>query len=325
MQKRLILRTDANTKIGRGHLSRCLAIASMLKKDIDILFVFFYENKKYISESLVDFNCKYINNDDDLYQLINQDDLFWIDGYNFTENWKRKIQQQVYKLIETNDIPYHSKYVDVLFNHTPGINRLQYISKNTECYLGLKYALLRSKFLVNTINIKPQLSGNGVFICFGGADPFNLGYKIVSNLIKNNFSDPIYWVTNNTEYEACNDHYNINHLSNLTEDGMISYMTEAKVLLIPSSVLSIEAIALRKPVYTCYFVNNQKLIYNGLLSSNLVSGSSYIETDDDIENTVVGFLKYYCDVDLHKQQIENQTKILDRKSTSRIIKIINNM
>ena len=45
MKRRLIFRADANTKIGRGHLSRCLAIADMLENDFEIFICVLYRKQ----------------------------------------------------------------------------------------------------------------------------------------------------------------------------------------------------------------------------------------------------------------------------------------
>jgi hypothetical protein len=95
-------------------------------------------------------------------------------------------------------------------------------------------------------------------------------------------------------------------------------MSKAKVVLIPSSVLSFEAMALRKPIFTCYFVDNQKLIHQGLVEEGLVQGVGYVETRKDVENSIVNFLKYYDNTNIHIEQIKKQQKLLDGKSGSRI-------
>lgn len=326
MQGRLIFRTEANTTIGRGHLSRCIAIADMLKNEIAILFVILKSNEEFIANILNNYAFKSINNEEDLVELLQKEDLLWIDGYSFNEDWKKQMRPLVKRLIETNDIPYIPKNVDILFNQTPGLKKNQFIDDNasvTKLYLGLDYALLRQKFLNNAKTSVPKLNDSGAFICFGGADPYNLGEKFVCALLENGFSDPIYWVSNNTEiHRTAYNNKNMFILSDLNEVEMIETMSQAKVMLIPSSVLSFEAIALRKPIFTCYFVDNQKLIHQGLFRNGLARCVGYLETRKDVENAVVDFLEYYNKTEIQLQQIIKQTKILDGKSDSRIKKII---
>ena len=276
---RLIFRTDANATIGRGHLSRCMAVADMMNKKIEIIFVINQFNEEYVSGILKNYNYLTIINDEDILDILKIDDLLWLDGYHFTEAWKSKIRVKVKKLIETNDIPYPVKNVDILINHTPGLTKKLFKGSDsgTALYLGLEYVLLRQRFLQAAQTTLPTISGKGVFICFGAADTFRLGEKFVQALINSEFTDPILWVTDLTGIRNDYKKYkNVIILSNLSQEDMISNMNKAKVMIIPSSVLSFEAIALRKPVFTCYFVENQKLIHQGLLMNGLASGIGYI-------------------------------------------------
>jgi hypothetical protein len=101
-------------------------------------------------------------------------------------------------------------------------------------------------------------------------------------------------------------------------------MTIAKVVLIPSSVLSFEAMAIRKPIFKCFFVDDQKIINKGLLKQELAHGVGYIETKKDVELVISNFLNFYDDDDLHLKQTIKQTELLDGKSQKRISEILLN-
>ena len=325
MQRRLIFRAEANETIGRGHISRCMAVADMLKDDIEILFICLRINKSYVERIVNDYKLLTIENEKGFHKIITKDDLLWIDGYHFTEAWKRETRPLVNKLIETNDIPYEAINIDILINHTPGLTKEHFSgsAKNTNLYLGLDYALLRQKFLQRARENKPEPNGSGVFVCFGGADTFDLGEKFVSTLLENKFSDPIYWVSNDADrHRAIYKNKNIIILSGLNEDQMIETMSKAKVMLIPSSVLSFEAMALRKPIFTCYFVDNQKLIHEGLVKNNLVKGVGLVENEKGVSNAVKAFLNYYYNDELHMMQVENQIEELDGNSDVRLKGVI---
>lgn len=325
MSRKLIFRAEVSQVIGRGHLSRCLAIAEMLKSKFEVAFVFLKSEENYASKLINDYKYFLIEDENDLLKILQNEDIFWIDGYHFKEDWKKKIHKLVGKFIETNDIPYKSENVDVIFNQTPGLEKTQFKDTKAALYLGLDYALLRQNFLETATKPIRLDKGKGIFVCFGGADTFKLGNKFVDELLKNNFKDPIYWVTNATTIEEQKySTKNVTILSNLSEKEMIHYMTIAKVVLIPSSVLSFEAMAIRKPIFTCYFVDNQKLINKGLLKQELAHGVGYIETEKDVELVISNFLNFYDDDDLHLKQTIKQTELLDGKSQKRISEILLN-
>lgn len=325
MLPRLLFRVEADAIIGRGHVSRCMAVADMLTDEFEVLFVVSLSSQDYVRPIIGNHQLLIIATEEDLFSLLKKEDILWIDGYDFTEEWKGNVRARVRKLIETNDIPYPVRNVDIVFNHTPGLTKDMFKGGDpkTEIYLGLSYSLVRPIFRNIAKEKKPKIEGEGVFICFGGADTFGLGEKFTQALIAKNFQDPIYWVTAkvpvNSDYAYSESLF---ILSNLNEDEMVSYMSKAKVLIIPSSVLSFEAMALRKPFYTCYFVKNQELIYQGLTMNGLSTGNGYVELEEQVLKAVFDFLDFYLDNKKQIDQITNQAAHLDGRSKERINKIL---
>jgi len=324
MRKKLFFRADGNSTIGRGHISRCLAAAFMLKDELDIVFVCFTPNVAYLTQIVTEFKVYGIDCDEDLLAILTAQDYLWLDGYDFAEGFKKMIRPHVAKLIETNDIPYPAQNVDILVNHTPGLTKEMFApyNPNTEFCLGLDYALLRPKFLEIAQQPPKPPAGVGVFICFGGADTYNLGEKFVSALLAANFTEPIYWVVKS---EAQMDMFlakNVHTLFRLNEEDMIHYMTKAKLLIIPSSVMCFEAIALRKAIFTCWFVDNQELIYNGVVKEKLVSGHGYISTKGEVQKAVKSFISLYKHKEIYIEQLENQFRLFNGKSDLNIKQIV---
>jgi len=322
MKRSVFFRADGNDKIGRGHISRCVAVADMLCNDFEIIFVVLVSNEAYFLKLNIGYNHHVINENEEVLDAIDNNTLLWLDGYHFSEDFKTNAKKKAYKLIETNDIPYKANNVDVLVNHTPKISVEKFhVSENkVQLLLGLKYVLLRKKFLKIAQNyISKSENASGVFICFGGADTFNLGLKFVTTLLSLGFKDPIYWVAKSLE--ESNKHSfnkNVHLLYGLDEAGMIQYMSASKVVLIPSSVLSFEAMALRKPIFTSFFADNQELIYKGLILEELAEGGGYIKTIEDVNLAAKSFIMFYSDEIKHKKQIENQQIAIDGYSGARI-------
>jgi spore coat polysaccharide biosynthesis predicted glycosyltransferase SpsG len=302
-----------------------MALAEMLKNDFEIKFVCEQRNADFVSGLDLNYTLIPVSLDSDIFDIAGSQDLVWLDGYHFTETFKSDLRQNIYRLIETNDTPYEAKHVDVIFNHTPGIAKTAFGQTTAKLCLGLDYAMLRPAFLdyaKTHQNIKP--TGQGVFVCFGGADTFNLGEKFVNRLIKSDFNQPIYWVTNHTHqiFEDDNVPENLEILNQLDEFDMINYMLKSKVLLIPSSVLSYEAIALRKPFFTGFFVENQKLIFEGLKEKKLAKCFGSIKKNRDVDEALKIFLKFYHDYRMQNQQIAQHKILIDGSSKEHITKAI---
>lgn len=322
----VFFRCDANAVIGRGHLSRCIAIADMLENKVPIFFIIKKENESFAQQFLDGRKSHFIENDDDL--LIHADDhtVVCIDGYHFTEDVKSSYKQNVLKLIEINDIPYAAQNVHAVINHTPGLSVSEFsdVDEQVSLHLGLDYCLLRDEFLkmINSNDSDKSQVKSGIFVCFGGADPLNIGRGIVENLIDLGFKDEIIWVAPlGRSNERLDKKSQINIHSNLEASQMIHQMQKSKMVFIPSSVICFEAIAVRCPIFTCYFVDNQQLIYKGLMEKELATGSGLIENKEDIYAAVVKSIEFYNNDPLHKQQMIRQANSIDGKSEERLRKI----
>ena len=292
----------------------------MLESEFVILFISYLENREYIVNLCIPYPYETIASDVEFYQFVSQNDIVWLDGYTFSEDFKKHLRLRVFKLVETNDIPYRVENVDILFNHSPGVEYKHFdvVSHNTTLYLGLQYALLRGAFLQKARDYVQPACGLGVFVSFGGSDSYNLGQRFVEGLVEQGFEDPIYWV-------SCRDRAypvvlaeNVHVLRHLTQHEMIHYMNKSKVLLIPSSVLSFEAVALRRPFYTGYFVDNQRYNAEGLKEENLALGCQNLGLDKFFKSALSEFLDFYEDQNKQMKLVQNQLNSIDGYSASRI-------
>lgn len=323
MKSRLFFRAESGNVIGRGHLSRCVAVADMVKQDFNIFFILLKDEKSFAEQFIVGYQTIILEGLEDVLKILTERDVLWLDAYRFPETLKKEARQVASKVIETNDIPYPAQNVDIIINHTPGLLAKEFDSSpSAALYLGLEYVLLRESFL-KAAREKSIFEGDGVFVCFGAADYYNLGSHYVDALLSCHFNEPIYWVVKNlNDVKESQRKENVRILSNLSESEMIYYMEKSKVMLIPSSVLSFEGIALRKPIFTTYFVDNQVLIYEGLVSQSLAVGAGFVNDKDSVTGTIASFLEFYKNEDLHKVQIEIHNHVLDGNSANRIKQIL---
>ncbi|HEK19152.1 MULTISPECIES: hypothetical protein [unclassified Mucilaginibacter] len=319
---RMLFRVDANNVIGRGHLSRTIAVAEMFREKFEIIFVVIADNKNYCAPLLQDWTAAYINNDHNIEAVLKGDDIIWLDGYHFNNAWVSELKKKVKLVVEINDLPEDAYGADVIVNHCPGISEDQYKGINAiKILTGLNYAMLRPAFLESAKQTAQAATGvDGVFVCFGGADPYRIGYHFVDLLLKQGFQDRIYLVTPDASIHF-GDHEtgrNVKVLSNLNQEEMTFYMKASRVVVVPSSTLSFEAIALRKPVYTVYYVDNQQYIYAGLVAEQLAYGAGHVQSAGDVEQMILPFEDFYRDDAAQHAMTNAQVKALDGYSGLRL-------
>ena len=186
----LVIRTDANEKIGSGHLYRMISLAiEWQKTNGKTLFILSELNalsKKLLKESNLSFriikrdnneceNIKKIVNSFNANQLI-------IDGYQFDENFLENLNKQNFKLIVFDDYM-HLKYYDcdIIVNQNIYAKKLKYkTNKNTKKLLGSDYVILRDEFKKYN-KFKPLFSNHNKSITiFIGSFP---NEDVINNLI----------------------------------------------------------------------------------------------------------------------------------------------
>ncbi len=187
------IRTNANKKIGLGHLSRSLKLAehcsnnghnveiildkkeellkNFLKKKIK--FTYLYKNKKYLNEAL---DIKLLK------KHIKKNSIMILDDYRFGYAWQKKIKQYTSKLIVIEDQNIKDSFADILINSNPKfLDEKNYVNRNkfldAILLLGPKYAIVnkikKKKFLSDKKNITFYLGGSGDLVHI---------YRIINNL-----------------------------------------------------------------------------------------------------------------------------------------------
>lgn len=319
-KKRVLFRADGDSKIGLGHIYRCLAIAERLNEHFDCYFAI-----RQPSNELKDQICKYSNlivlNQYEDYEFEVEDilasvilnykiDIITLDGYYFNTNYQKKIKELCNKcvLISIDDYqPFH--YVsDIVINHAGGVDA-SIISKEpyTLLFLGYDYLLLRNEF-IKTLSINRKIVGiNSVLICFGGADPDDFTKKITDCLkCQKNIKKIIIVLGSsysNKEIleQSIHMYSHITIMNNLNAETLAEVMINTDLAIVPSSTIGLEAFASKMIMITGMTANNQESIYNGLVKEDTVIGVDFqqLTCDSLLKNIYKASIKYlnytaYC-------------------------------
>jgi len=199
----LIIRVDATSEIGTGHVMRCLALAQVWQdKGGKVVFISHCESealrKRIIAEGIdlisvdkshpdpfdIDFTISTLNK-----RKANNSTLkTWlvVDGYHFDADYQRSIKAADYKLLWIDDCGHSDHYyADLVLNQNIYAEPRYYINREsyTQLLLGTRYALLRREF--NRWQgwqreIAPL--GKKILVTLGGVDPDNVTVKVVQAL-----------------------------------------------------------------------------------------------------------------------------------------------
>jgi UDP-2,4-diacetamido-2,4,6-trideoxy-beta-L-altropyranose hydrolase len=190
----IVIRTDASTKIGSGHIMRCLTFASDLRqKGCEISFICreypgnliqfiedtgfkvyrFQKNKiklnqqelkdediKELSWKSFDWESDAKNTVEFLSNVIKPVDWLIVDHYGLGKPWETLMRSHVRNIMVIDDLGNREHDCDVILDQAfgeTGTRYLQLIPNSCETFFGSRYALLRPQF--RTIRKKIESEG----------------------------------------------------------------------------------------------------------------------------------------------------------------------
>jgi len=206
--KHVFIRVDAQTKIGAGHLMRCLALAQAWKKQGSrVTFITACENESF-KDRISDEGFELIPiekphpDPDDLsstlevlsamsHQLSATSPWLVLDGYHFTPDYQKTIRENGCRLLVIDDMAHLDHYhANILLNQNIHASSLHYsYDRDTVKLLGCEYVLLRSEFSkYQDWRREIPAKANKILVTMGGSDLDNVTLKVIRAL--NNLNDP---------------------------------------------------------------------------------------------------------------------------------------
>lgn len=203
MKDTIIIRTDASSEIGIGHVMRTLALAQNLREYFNIHYIstkLTVELKKVLKAEKINLQIIYSKEGtkEDLYQTVeisNNLNARWIivDGYHFNEQYIDFLKKSGFKILLFDDFAKMNFYsADIILNKGVYARKEMYSNRDKESklLLGPKYNILRKEFLkYNRKDILFKDIPENMLITMGGADPSNVTLRILEILeeIKHKF------------------------------------------------------------------------------------------------------------------------------------------
>lgn len=333
MTKKVIFRADGNATTGLGHLYRLFSLVEIVKDTVDFVFLTHQTSTSYIIpdsyyKKIIPEGIRIENEPEWLANNFSPNEHIIIaDGYQFKATYQKKIKQKGYALIYIDDLAKEPMYADVVINHSPYIKEHHYNKERyTKLTLGTRYALLRPLFLKEAKKNRVITNIDKAFVCFGGADPFNLSLKAVEALLQlSNFKE-IHVVLGGAylhkEILRLHDEYpnKIKIYRNLSDDRLIKVMRNCNFAIAPASTILYELSCVKMPILSGYYVDNQELIYKGFLNNEAIykgENMKHYEISDFIKRIGV-ILK---EKNFH-HQVSAQKALFDDKIALRYLHLI---
>lgn len=317
-EKKVKIRADGGPTIGNGHWSRILTITSFIDTDIKPVLYTKYPQEFFKSFPFSSLEVIAVEQEMDFIQVLQPNDVILLDIYSVDSSYFKILQKKKVIVVYIDDLLIKNAEVDVIINHTPGINFQAYHNPAPYCsfYTGEAFSLISSDFKKITDNDTNRI--NKLLICMGGADPGLITKKILTEQyeVLKEYSDV---------HVVLGPHYNKNELAPVLSQGKISNIkfhlalskTEICNLMIlcgtailPASTMAIEYAHVGGLLTVIQTADNQTQLYDGLLSNqSAIPFEVFISATTDKK------------ISLYKTLKDNQHKRFDGESHLRIQKL----
>lgn len=194
---KLVIRTDASTQIGTGHVMRCLALAQAWQDTQGQPIFVMTTSVPALEERLQSEGMQVVHlttepgSLDDAQQtatLAHQFGATWVvvDGYHFGGEYQQILKQSKLHLLFIDDYGHAEHYyADFVLNQNISADEQWYQNREpyTQLLLGTRYVLLRREFWQwrGWQRTVPPVAKK-VLVTLGGADPDNVTLKVIQSL-----------------------------------------------------------------------------------------------------------------------------------------------
>lgn len=187
MDRTVFIRCDANKKIGRGHLTRCLVLADELKASgYDITFL--RKDTCLMQDTIIDSEHKVVHIEKD-YKIVelakkNLPVLVIIDTPDDIPNSiMQYLKQQGIVTVSIDSTKAYSRLCDLCF--FPQHAKVQSSLYRGKVYVGIEYTLIRPEFFEdkNSTSVLEK-DKKSILVMMGGTDPKNFTYNVTSVVLK---------------------------------------------------------------------------------------------------------------------------------------------
>ena len=326
--KKVLFRVDSSSKIGGGHLIRCLELAKLFKKnEYKIFFIcrnFVGNLNNGVTEEnfnllLIDDPSKNyerdFNNSEILIKNLGKFNFLVVDNYQLDILWESQMRKYAKKIIAIDDLANRKHDCDILIDQNFAENNdLRYeglVNKNTIKLLSPKYSIIKKEF--RNINIKKSVNKKveNIFICFGATDPSNHSIKVIEALDLLNYelnSINVFTTEENLNYEAlkkkCSTTKNCFFYSNKFQ--LPEILSSCDLAIGSGGSMCWERAFLGVPSIVFGIAKNQIEIIKALIKNEIVVGEHWNPKPDI--NLIKYWLKFVIDNPKILGKLSNKSK-----------------
>lgn len=334
----VVFRVDANSMIGKGHMMRCISIATSIRmmggkvlfvtrddSDTDILDSKFMEYRTVTSAKL----CSE-ESTEELKEILEEvkADVCVVDSYDVSDDFFKSIKK-VSKVILIEDISYGVFDVDALVNYNIYTSKMDYENKypgTTKLILGMDYAPVRPEFA--SVTKKNYSEVNTILVTTGESDLYEVAPGIVDSLldiVDDNVRLRVLTSKNSPTRDILYKMSNSSSQIIIEQDvmNMPKLLSVTDIAVTASGPICYDFLTMGVPTCAFLYDYNQKMLLDTLVEKDLVSyGGDYIKNKNKFYGELVSGVQKLFDEEERKKLVSNADAYKLGKSNDNLAKAI---
>jgi len=273
----LIIRADASSHMGTGHVMRCLALAEPWFAAGSQVILAAQQmpealGQRALKAGVIPFSIGGepggLEDAQQTALLAEQHPDAWlvVDGYQFGENFLRHLKHAGARVLLVDDFGGLSNYeCDFVLNQNLGVTADWYPQKDakTRLLLGTRYVQLRDEFLQQkTSDRNPKKRPVSILVTLGGSDPDNVTMKVIAALKTLSDVEAVVVIGGSNphwdELQSCVDEESKNIRLVRNASNMPGLMAQAELAIAAGGTTAWELAYCGVPMMTIVLADNQK-------------------------------------------------------------------
>lgn len=316
--------TEANKKVGFGHLSRVLSLYDAFhEKKINPQLIINADNSiTTLVKDIKYLNINWLKNQQKIIRSIKNSDITIIDSYLASIDFYKKVSKISKIVLYIDDTKRLDYPKGIVFNAAVIAKNLNYPKKkNVNYLLGLKYVLLRKEFIKSKKIVLKKIV-KSILLTLGGTDIRQLTIPIIKKLTVE-FPDYKKNVIIGKGYN------NLNAIKKIKDKNIffhfdppikqfIDLINKSDIAISAGGQSMYELTSLGIPTIAIIVANNQLNIVKGL---NKVGVINYFEqwNDSKLLSKLIADIKKTSIYDIRHKQSKKGKRIIDGQGSKRVI------
>ena len=335
LRNRVIFRADGSSDIGLGHIVRTVALAEMLQDSFHCVLWLRDPGEKVLASLDLKIEYKVIppfetiaGEIESMQKELRPSDTLVLDGYPFDSSYQLKLKPFIHKLVSIDDLAETYFYSDLVINHgSPEIRKKYRAEPYSKILVGVDYLLLRKPFREAALKSREQITAvDSIFICMGGADPFNASNKVLKAAIKVGFIKNIIIVTGgayrhqgemNAILKTVDAEKSVSVHNGVDAVTMVALMQQSHLAVCPASSIALEVASVKCGFLTGMVADNQQAINDMIIESGCAI--SVGDFNRASENELSAAILQMQDPPLLNRMITKQATFIDGYSGNRLL------